>query len=399
MSVGMLSHLKVLDLSHYVAGPYCTRLLAGYGAEVIKLERVATGDRLRQQGPFVEDKPGLERSIPFHWLNGGKQSITLNLKHSQALDLLSPLIAAADILVESFSPGVMERLGLSYESIQRINPRIVMTSISNFGQDGPYRDYRAEEIVLYAMSGGMSLTGDREKPPLNSGTLITQYTAAMHAYIGTLMALHRRGTDGDGEHVDVSIQESALENVEVKLAEALQLGKVAKRNNDRHVLVPWECYPARDGYVAMIGGPMRKWKQGAAMFEDSSLREPPFDHVFGRIRNRETFEARLKPWIAQRNKEEIYHEAQQRGLAFGYLATLAEVSQSSQHQARDFFQATDSHPEVSSLKACSAPFRPLNSQWQMGRAPLLGEHNPLVYSDRLGYPPSKLKQLQQEGVI
>lgn len=399
MSAGILSHLKVLDLSHYVAGPYCTRLLAGYGAEVIKVERVGTGDRLRQHKPFVEGKSGLERSIPFHWLNGGKQSITLNLKDSQALDMLSPLIKAADILVENFSPGVMARLGLNYEAIKQINPRIVMASISNFGQSGPYRDYRAEEIVLYAMSGGMSLTGDRDKPPLNSGTLITQYTAGMHAYIGILMAVHRRGIEGDGEYVDVSIQESALENVEVKLAEALQLNKVAKRNNDKHILVPWECYPARDGYAAVIGGPIRKWNKGAEIFEDASLLESPFDHVFGRIKNRQDVEAKLKPWVAQHKKEEVYHKGQQHGLAFGYLATLAEVFQSRQHEARDFFKATDSHPEVGLLKACSAPFRPLNSQWQMGRAPLLGEHNQLVYGDHLGYSPSKLKQLQKESII
>jgi crotonobetainyl-CoA:carnitine CoA-transferase CaiB-like acyl-CoA transferase len=397
MSAGILSHLKVLDFTHFRAGPYCTRLLAGYGATVIKVERVGTGDPLRQQGPFVENQPGLERSIPFHWFNGNKQSITLNLKHPAALDFLRPLIETVDVLVENFMPGVMDRLGLSYDALRQINPRIVVASISNFGQTGPYRDYRAEEIVLYAMSGGMSLTGDRDHPPLASMPPIAQCTAGMHAYIGILMALHR--CDSEGEHVDVSIQESALENVEVKLAEALQLGKVAKRNGDRHVLVPWECYPAADGYAAIIGGPMRRWKQAALMFEDADLLAPPMDHVIGRIQNREATEAKLKPWISSHSKMEIYHKGQEKGLAFGYLASLAEAFQSRQHEARQFFQETDPHPEVGTLKACGAPFHPSKSQWQMGRAPLLGEHNELVYGNGLHHSTKQLDQLKQEGLL
>lgn len=395
----MLSHLKVLDLTHYVAGPYCTRLFAGYGAEVIKVERVNTGDRLRACKPFIENIAGLERSIPFHWLNAGKQSITLNLKHPNVLELLRPLIETADILVENFRPETMSHLGLSYDVIRAINPRIVMTSISNFGETGPYRDFRATEMIFYALSGGMSLTGDADQPPLNTAPLIMQYTAGLHAYMGSLMAFFRRFQSNTGEHVKVSIHESALSNIEMKLAGSLQTGKVAKRNNDQHLIVPWECYPTTDGYAAIVGGPMRRWQEAATMFEDPDLLKPPLNKTIGRMQNREATENKLKPWVANHSKHEVYHQGQEKGLAFGYLANLAEVFQSRQHQAREFFQATDSHPEVGSFRACRAPFQGQNRDWQMGRAPLLGEHNQSIYGDRLNYSPEQLEQFQAQGLI
>lgn len=399
MVAGALSHLRVLDFSHYVAGPYCTRLMAGFGADVVKVERVTTGDPLRHRAPFWQNCPGLERSLAFHWVNGGKQGITLNLKRPEAIDLLRPLIAEVDIVVEAFSPGVMERLGLGYEMLRAINPKLVMVSISNFGQSGPRRDWKATEIVLYAMSGGMSLTGDRDRPPLNTGPQITQYTAGMHAYLAALLAYHRSQRDGLGEWVDVSIQESSLENVEVKLAEALQLNQTAKRNGDEHILVPWECYRTQDGYAAVVGGPLRHWQRGAAMFNDPDLLKPPLNTITGRIAHRQEVNERLKAVLAHQSKRAVYHQGQAGGLAFGYLATLAEALESPQHEVRRFFQTTDPHPEVGCLTACSAPYHSSHHPWQMGRAPLLGEHNDHIYGDRLGHTAAALEQLKQAGVI
>lgn len=390
MASGLLSHLSVLDFTHYVAGPYCTRLMAGFGAEVIKVERVATGDFQRHQVPFYQNQPGLERSLLFHWLNEGKQSITLDLKHAKAKEILTPLIEQADILIENFSPGVMARLGLGYDELKQINPRLVVVSISNFGQTGPRRNWKASEISLYAMSGGMSLTGDSDRPPLNSGPLITQYTAGMHAYLAALLAYYRCQRENRGEWVDLSIQESALENVEIKLAAALQLNQTASRNGDRHILVPWECRPAQDGYAAVVGGPMRQWQAGAAMFQDPALLEPPLNTISGRIDQRSALYDRIGAYLASQPKKEIYHQGQAGGLAFGYLATLAEVFESPQHKARQFFQPTPNHPEVGSLKTCNAPFRSADQEWQTGRAPLLGEHNSSIYQRHLGYDTTAL---------
>ncbi|MGD9347776.1 MAG: CoA transferase, partial [Candidatus Aminicenantes bacterium] len=251
-NIQALSHLKILDLTHYIAGPYCTKLMAGFGAEVIKVERPPSGDKMRAMGPFFKGEKGLEKSIPFLWLNTGKKSVTLNLKTGRGVDIFKRLVREADAVIENFSPRVMPGLGLGFESIRTINPDIVMTSISNFGQTGPYRDFRAEEIVMYAMSGLMSLTGAEERPPLVSGPVITQYTAGQNAYVATLMALYQRngikkGRDdrkqnGEGQHIDVSIQECTMDLRELSIIEHLNLGVVPKRNSDRHALCPWQSY-------------------------------------------------------------------------------------------------------------------------------------------------------------
>lgn len=394
----MLSHLRVLDCSFGIAGPYCTRLLAGFGADTIKIEPPKTGDLQRHRPPFHRGQPGLERSLSFHWLNGGKRSITLDLKHAQALELLRPLIVSADILVESFEPGVLERWGLGSSTLHEINPGLILVSISDFGQTGPRRHWKATEIVHYAMSGGMSLTGDRDQPPLNSGPAITHYTAGLHAYLSALLAYQRRHRDGIGECVDISIHESALENVEIKLAEALLSNHDAVRNGDSHALVPWECYPTADGSAAIIAGPLRNWQQGASALSDPVMLEPPFTTITGRIAHRQEVHARVRAALAGQSKREIYHGGQAAGLAFGYLASLAEALESPQHEHRRFFQLTDPHPDVGQLLTMAAPFHPQGIAWRIGRAPRLGEHNDQLYG-AMGYNSEAISHLEQVGAI
>lgn len=394
-----LSHLRVLDLTHHRAGPYCTRLLAGFGARVQKVERPRTGDALRQSGPFLGDTPGLERSIPFHWLNGGKESLTLDLKSARGRELILELVRHADIVVENFAPRVLPGLGLGFEALRQANSRLIMVSISNFGQDGPYRDFKADENVIYAMSGGMVATGDPDKPPLASGPAITQYTAGLHAYIAVLMALMRADAASGAEHIDVSLQESALENVEIHLAECAHDGKVAKRSGDEHPLVPWRSYRCRDGYAAIVGGPLRHWPAASrALFGDSPLAEAPLAHVADRIARRRDVEALLRPWLECHDKRDIYHRGQAAGLAFGYLATLADVLSSPQHAARGFIGETTEHPEVGRLRSCLAPFRADGWEWRTGRAPMLGEHTRPVLRE-FGTSAREINRLERDGVI
>lgn len=392
-----LSHLKVVDLTHYVAGPFCTKLMAGFGADVIKIEKPLTGDGLRQAGPYVRNVAGQENSIPFLWLNTGKRSMTLDLNKSEGRRILLQMVRACDILIENFAPGTMERFGLGYEAIHEVNPRVVMTSISNFGQTGPYRDYRAEEIVAYATSGLMQLTGRPDRPPLNTGPAMTQYTAGIQAYLATTLAICRRGASGAGQYVDVSIQEAALDNIEVALAEYLHGGKVANRSGDEHALVPWKLYPCRDGYAAVIGGPMRHWPDAAGMFEEPRLLEPRFRHMGGRMTHREEVGEYMQPWLSRHGKKEVYAAGQQRRLAFGYLATAEDVMQSPQHAARDFFVDID-HPATGRQRYCGAPFRSSETCWRSERAPLLGEHTDEVLGS-LGYAAEDVVRLREQGVV
>ena len=170
-----LNGIKVLDLTHYIAGPFCTKLLADYGADIIKVERPETGDGARRVGPFPGDLPDPEKSGLFLYLNTNKRGITLNLKTKSGVDIFKELVKKTDILVESFSPRVMPGLGLDYQTLKKIKPNLVMASISNFGQSGPYRDWKASEIVLYAMSGLMSVKGDPDREPLKHALYIFQY--------------------------------------------------------------------------------------------------------------------------------------------------------------------------------------------------------------------------------
>ncbi|MBP0015459.1 MAG: CoA transferase [Roseofilum sp. SID2] len=396
MSQGALSALQVIDLTQYIAGPYCTKLLAGLGAEVIKVEPLS-GDPVRYIGPFVGNQPGIERSIPFHWLNSAKKSVTLDLETPEGIEVLKQLIAGADVLVENFAPTVMSELGLSYERIREINPAIVMTSLSNFGQDGPYRDYRANEAILYAMSGCMESTGDTDKPPLAAGPAVSQYTASMYAYFGTLAAVFQRGDGGVGQHLDVSIQESAIENVQMRALAYLHTGKRKPRNSSNRDWAPWQCYPCRNGYAAVLGGPHRHWRKGASLFEEPRLLEERFLHVLDRAKAHDEVESLIQPWLMRHDKEEIFELGLARGFAFGYLATMAEAFEFKQHQEREFFRETESHPEVGRFKSCQAPFRLSNSSWYMGRSPLLGEHNQVIQAQEEQSSSTERNQVKENG--
>ena len=207
-----LSALRVLDLTSNRAGAYCTKLLAGFGAEVIKIEPPG-GDPMRRLPPFCGEE-GPERSIPFLWLNTGKKSVVLDLADSAGREALDGWLRSVDVVVETLPAPVREELGVSWESLSRHHPGLVLTSVSSFGRRGPYAGYQAEEIALYAMSGSMKLTGDPAREPLACGPSVASYTAGMWAYLLTLTALHEVEVTGRGREIDLSIHESAAGQVE-----------------------------------------------------------------------------------------------------------------------------------------------------------------------------------------
>ncbi len=393
-----LSNLKVVDLTHYIAGPLCTKLMAGFGADVIKVEKPGTGDGLRQVGPYYQDQAGVENSIPFMWLNTGKRSITTNLTTEEGREIVARLIRNADVLIENFAPGAMARFGLSFDFVRELNPRLVMTSISNFGQTGPYKDYEADEITEYAMSGLMKLTGDPERAPLGSGPAITQYTAGIHAYFATMLAIWNRNNTGTGDYIDLSIQESAIENIEIALTEYLHDGRIANRSGDEHPLVPWHLYPCEDGFAAVIGGPIRHWLGAATLFEEPRLLEDRLHHMADRMKHRQEVKDYLRPWLAKHKKKEIYEAGQNRGLAFGYLASAEDVLKSPQHEARGFFTEIN-HPVTGPQRYCGSPFRSSVTSWRSDRAPLLGEHTEQIMIGSLGYTKDDVLRFRSQQIV
>ena len=204
-----LTGARVLDLTHYAAGPFCTKLLADYGAEVIKVERPGHGDPGRRLGPFHNDLPAPESSALFQFLNQNKLGVTLDLKQAAGVRLFEKLIPWADIIVESFRPGVMASFGLPYSRLKELNPNVVLTSISNFGQNGPYKNRKATEIVEYATGGPMLFTGAARREPVKHGGRVGMYFAGQVAAIATLTALYRQmGSEASGDHLDISIMET-----------------------------------------------------------------------------------------------------------------------------------------------------------------------------------------------
>ena len=205
MAEGALDDVKVLDLSTDVAGPYCTKILAEYGADVIKVEEPGLGDITRREGPFPNDEPDPEKSGLFLFLNTNKKGVTLNLKVSAGIKILKELIQDADILVESFPPGTMASLGLDYETLEKINPKLIMASITDFGQSGPYRDYQATDIIHYALGGFSNLSGNCDREPVQHALNQAQFMTARNAHVAILAALYFQRETGTGQYIDVSI--------------------------------------------------------------------------------------------------------------------------------------------------------------------------------------------------
>ena len=251
-----LSDLRVLDLTHGIAGPYCTKLLADFGADVIKVERPDTGDFARSLRPFPQDVPHPEKSGLFLHLNTNKRSVVLDLKTRQGVDNIKELVRDADILVESFRPGVMAHLGLGYETLSQINPNLVMTSISNFGQTGPYRDYLASEITLFAMGGKINITGLPERYPLKLGGNHVQYQAGNVAAMASLFAWYAHKYQGmGGQHVDISIFETQMASINHRMLALLQYQYNGQRGRRLRVGAaggyPAGFYPCQDGYITI----------------------------------------------------------------------------------------------------------------------------------------------------
>ena len=247
---GALSHIRVVDFTTHVAGPYCTKLLADYGADIIKVELPGVGDSGRRMGPFPNDIPHPEKSGLFLHLNTNKRSITLDLKSSAGRKIASALANTADLVVENFRPGVMDRLGLDLKTLQASNPRLVMTSISNFGQTGPYRDYKSSDLLVYGMGGEMNSTGLAHREPIKLGANIVLYQAGSVAAVGSAGALFLTQNDGPGQLVDVSIMETQVGSIDRRMS-ALIAYQYTGENSSRMTFgasgYPIGVYPCEEG--------------------------------------------------------------------------------------------------------------------------------------------------------
>ena len=271
-----LQGVRVLDLTQHVAGPYCTKLLADFGADVIKVER-PQGDSARSLPPFAGDEPHQERSLLFAYLNTNKKSITLDLKTATGKSLLHRLLADTDIVVENFTPRVMPSLGLDYDSLSAINPSLVMVSISNFGQTGPYRDYKAADIVHYALGGLMYIFGSADREPLKHALRQTQFKAGTNAATAALIGWYHQQFTGEGQHIDISIQECVASALRDTTSLYTYVGSTRQRQPAYTGDMPRSPVPTKDGYIVPIhfGGAV-DWDGVADFIDAPDLKDEAF---------------------------------------------------------------------------------------------------------------------------
>ncbi len=391
-----LSDVRVLDLTWHIAGPYCTKLLAGLGAEVVKIERPGGGDPARRTGPFIKDEPHPEMSGLFHHLNTGKKSITLNLKTASGVKLFRELVKDADILAENFRPGVMANFELGYETLEKLNPKLVMTSISNFGSSGPYRDYKMTEIVADAMGGSMYVSGEPDRQPLKQAGSQAQYQAGLNAFVATVAALYYADETGIGQHVESSIMEIMNSIVQYPVIAYLYQETIETRRGNVGMIHPWGIYFCKDGYIG-IAATSPLWQHLVDLIDTPEMRDEKISTMLGRILDRDAVDAAMYPWLMDHTREEIYHAGQKKGIPISLVRTPEDLLNAPQYWARGFWGEVD-HPEMGRLTCPGAPGLMSETPWQTRRAPLLGEHNEEVYS-KLGYTKDDLVKLREEGVI
>lgn len=395
----VLADVKVLDLTHYIAGPYCTKMLADYGAEVIKIERPCGGDGARRLMPFYKDDPHPEKSGLFLYLNTNKKGVTLNLKSDRGKLIFKELVKDADILVENFSPGVMPSLGIEYGTLEKINPRLVMTSISNFGQTGPYRNFKATEIVLDGMGGWSAIVGQPDREPLKPGGNQAQFVSGLFGSIATVSAFYGQLNSGVGQHIDISIMDAVL-YIQMNITVYYAYDKVApKRIGNRVAPFPSGILPCKDGYIGAVTVTAEKWPVLCEwMGMPELINDPRFKTADDRAMNIEELDAVMIPWLMEHTQEELFREGQRRNLPFGIPASAKMLVESEHLKARGYFVEVD-HPMTGKIVYPGAQVKMGELPYRLNRAPLLGEHNEEVYCGRLGLSKDDLVRLREQGVI
>ena len=424
----MLQHIRVLDLTDDM-GLYCGKLFADLGADVIKIEKPG-GDDSRSIPPFFHDQAHPEKSLYFFYHNTNKRGITLNLETAAGRSIFKHLIKTTDVLLETFPTGYLDKLGLGFSALHEINPRLVMTSISGFGRTGPYKEFKALDIVGTAMGGLMSLSGWPDLPPMRPGGAPHGYMlACIHAMVGTLIALYWRELAGEGQHVDVSMAEAVSITQEVSMQYYDLLGIIRPRiptYTESAVMLPMRgIYPCKNGYikcyVGRVGKPAtavidwmdsegmagdlieERWRQVVAKLDDVAPLRPFMANpdAFPDLRAQfahvdEVFVA----FLMRHTKEEICEAAQQRNLMFLPVNTAEDLLHDPQLLAREFFDNVY-HPELgATLRYPGTSIRfdgaaPKLTQ----RPPLIGEHNFEIYEKELGFTRREISLLKAEGVI
>lgn len=400
-----LDGITVLDLTQFESGTVCTETLAWLGANVIKVERPGTGEQGR--GSSV-DQPGTD-SYLFILVNANKKSVTIDIKHPEGKALLRKLIAQSDIFVENFSPGTIEKMGFDYESVRAINPRIVYAQIKGFGSDSPYADFPAFDPVGQAMGGIISITGEPDKPPLRAGPNLADSGTGFHCVIGILAALYQRTVTGQGQRVEIAMQDAMINFIRPAFGRQLVTGKATERvGNDQPMapVAPNGLYPCKPGgpndyvfiYTSRWPG-SKQWEQLLDVIGCPELKaDPRFATPESRFEHRADMNPFISAWTCQRTKLEAMETLGKAGVPAGAILTTAELSEDAYLRKCGMF-VTMQHPVRGPIVMPGFPIKLSASAVPVEPAPLLGQHNDEVYRGLLGMAPEEMERLRKASVI
>lgn len=362
----------MLELGTFVSAPFCGKLFAGYGAEVIKVEPPG-GDIARSHGPFRGGLPNPETSALFLYLNTGKRSVELDLRTPAGHAAFIRLAATCDVVIDNFRPEDLRALGITFEALRAANPRLVLISITPFGQDGPYANYRANSLVAFAMGGQMFITGTQEGGPLKNGGYQADYQGGLNAFSAGMLALLAAERDGIGQHADISIQQCMAPLLEAGIPYYSYLGRWAGLRRGNHMASFIGIYPCRDGHLGIHIMP-RNWKPFTeAMDRPDLFDDPRFATQAERGAHNDELTAEFYSWAAEQSKHEIYARAGGLRAPLAFVHTMADLLESPQLRSRGFLTRI-SHPVAGEAEYPGPPWWMGPGAWSSGRAPLLGEH-------------------------
>lgn len=385
----VLEGIRVLDLGRIISAPYCAMLLGDMGAEVIKVERVGTGDDMRVMAEF--DFPAVNRN---------KKSVTVQFRSEEGKAILRSLIEKSDVLLENFRPGTMEKMGFSWEEVKKINPRIIMASISGFGQTGPYRERAAFDSIIQAVSGVMSVTGTKDSGPVRIGAPLLDHVSGLFAFSGIMLALYNRDRTGEGQYVDISMMDSAVPMLFTHIPNYSARGIIAgTEDTNAPTAVPAATYKAKDGYIYLNGGTPHLFKYIREIIGSEELMKEEYISQAYRLEHHVEVNAIVADWVSQHTVDEVDQIMTAGGVPAGIVSTVDRVINDPQVKARN--TVVDIEVEGcgkvkfggNPIKMSDCPvdeFRPAHA---------LGQDNEEVYCGLLGLSHEKLEQLKKDQVI
>ena len=392
MTAAALSDLRILDLSNHVAGPFCTKLFADFGADVIKVEAPGEGDTARHIGPFPNGAFDLETSCLFLYLNTNKRSITLDIENPTGQSLVRELVTRCDIVVETFDVGVMQEMGLGFDQLEVLRPGLILTSITPFGQTGPWRSYQSTDLIAHAASGLSAVNRVAGGKPLREPGYQTDYQGGAVAFLATMSAVCYRDREGVGQHVDIAIQEAAATMI------APEITRVAYAGRSPGMRLGF--LPCRDGYVTLNVRNDDAWRQlWVFLGHPEGAEDPRFRTIRDRRVRQAEMEAHLLPYLETFTMQELFDGLQPRRILVGMALDMPHLVDNAHLHARNFFVQAE-HPVAGPLLFPGAPFKMSDTPWRLRQpAPLLGEHNEDIYIGLLGHCHEELTEWQAAHII